>query len=58
MVGFSGLEKALFQGLKKKCPSLTERYIIDLAKHDQVEPFEVLQTMDKAFSGVDCFELD
>ena len=58
MIGFSGLEKALFQGLKKKCPSLTEQYILDLAKHDGVEAFSVLQTMDKAFLGVDCFELE
>ncbi len=58
LVGFSGLEKALFQGLKKKCPSITEQYILDLAKHDGVEAFSVLQTMDKAFFGVDCFELE
>ena len=58
MISFSGLEKALFQGLKKKCPGLTEQYILDLAKHDGVEAFSVLQTMDKAFLGVDCFELE
>jgi hypothetical protein len=58
MIGFSGLEKALFQELKRKCSSLTEVYILDLAKNDQVEPFVVLQTMEKAFRDVDNFEIN
>lgn len=55
--GFAGIEKTLFENLRKKCPTLTPERVARLAKEEGSDEFTTMRKLTDAFAHVDFFEI-